>query len=84
MPRKWQFARCRPDAHAIVGGRSRRAQQERGLGEVGPPGEGGHLVVGEVVGVMDDGERVAQARDRGEDINLGEPVHEVSFARCES
>ena len=53
-----------------VGGR----QQEGGLGEVRPPGEGRHLRVGEAGGVVHHGHRVAGERTRGEDVDLGEGV----------
>ena len=74
-PGERQLAGGRPDPHPVVGGRVGRRAQERGLGQVGPPCEARHLLVGEAVGVVDDRERVAEPRLGAEDIDLAEGQH---------
>ena len=60
------------DPHAVIGPLVIRRQQEGSLGEVGPARELGHLLIGELGGVVHDGQRIAPVRHRGEDIDLGE------------
>ena len=62
MPCERQLAPGREDPQAVVGGIRRGWQDERGLGEVRPAGEGRHVAVGDAVGVEDDGDRVAVER----------------------
>lgn len=67
------------DPHPVVGARMRRWQQERGLREVGPPGERGQLPVAEAVGIDYHGEAgcrgsVAVRTHRVERI-VGSPPH---------
>jgi hypothetical protein len=66
-------ARCE-DPQPVVGGRVGGAEQEGRLGQVRPAGEGGHLLVGEVVGAVHHGDRVAEVGHGGEHVDLGEAV----------
>ena len=65
MPGERDLAAHHPDAVAVVGAVLLRGLHERGLRELRLAREGVHHVVGDVAGVVDDGELVAlQARGR--------------------
>lgn len=72
VPGERQLTARREDAQPVVGVGVRRREHERRLGQVGPPCEAGHLVVGETQRVEDDGDGVAAVRGCGEDVDLGE------------
>ena len=57
-----QLAAGREDAHPVVGAGVGRRQQEGRLAQVGPARERLHPRVVERVGVVDDGERIAEQR----------------------
>jgi hypothetical protein len=71
-----QFTPGTEDANAVVGPRcsSRvgRRQQERSLRQIGPVGEALHLVGGQTLTIVYDGERIPEVRDIGEDVDLFE------------
>ena len=67
---KRQFAAGREDAHAVVGGRVLRRQQEGGLGQVGPAREGGQRLVAQALGGVHHGQRVALEQHGAEDVEL--------------
>jgi hypothetical protein len=72
MTRERQLAARREDAHAIVGARLGRREQETRLAQVGPARERLHALVVERVGAVHDRERVAAQRGGGENVDLGE------------
>ena len=74
-----QLAAGGEDAEPVVGLGARGAQQERRLRQVGPLREQLHPGVVEVVGVVDDRDRVAGERAGAEDVDLAELVR-VSHA----
>ena len=62
MSGKRQLPLRREDAHPIVGFRIRRRQQERGFAEIGPVGDGRHVLVRQAIRADHDGERIALER----------------------
>lgn len=70
MARERQLAFDGEDAYVIVRIRVGRLDEERGLGQVGPAGDGLHLGAVEVVGLEHDCKRIAFERHRSENINL--------------
>ena len=60
------------DAHSVVRGRIGGREQEGRLAQVRPLRERLHPCRVERVGAVDDGERVAEQRLLGEDVDLGE------------
>ena len=69
------------DAYAVVRVRTCWLQEERGLREVGPARERCHLLIADVVGVVDDGERVALGDGGGEHVDLAELMHAANLPR---
>jgi hypothetical protein len=62
----------REDAHAVVGARGGRREDERRLRQVRPVRETLHLLGGQAVAVEHDRERVTAERGGGEDVDLDE------------
>lgn len=72
VAREGKFLAAREDPHFVVRLRMRRRQEEGGLRQVGPVGEVLHTLRTEAFGIDDDGERVAEIRHLGEDVDLVE------------
>jgi len=85
MPGEGDFLLRGENPHAVVGTRRGRRQHERRFREIGPARDCLHLVRVEVGGLEDDGERIAGARARREDIDLLEgtrtSAHHASVPR---
>lgn len=70
MPGERQLPVGCEDPQSVVGRGVGGLQEERRLTQVGPCGERRHRLAGEVVGVVDDGDRVALGEPVGEDVDL--------------
>ena len=69
------------DPYLIVGPLISGRGQECRLAQIGPLGEVGHLLRGQLVGVVHNSHRVSEHQLVGEDINLCEPEHDESLTR---
>ena len=63
------------DPHLIVGRLVGGCAEEGRFAQIGPPREIGHLLRGQLVGVVDDSHRVPERQPIGEDVDLCEPMH---------
>ena len=69
MAGEWQFALQREDAHAIIGARQGRRQQEGGLRQVQPARDRLHLFGIEALGIGDHRQRIAGEIVAAEDVD---------------
>jgi hypothetical protein len=70
MPRHRQLFRRREDPHALVGAGAGAGDDERALRKIHLAGEHRHEGVGDVAGVVEDGELVAFEGGGREDVDL--------------
>jgi hypothetical protein len=72
---KRQLAACgeypQPIVRPLVGG----CTEECRFAQIGPSREIGHLLHGQLVGVVDDSHWVPERQPIGEGVDLGEPMH---------
>src|SRR3712207_6774331 len=68
------------DSQPVVRVRLAGCEQKRGLRQVGPAREPGHLLVAQGVSVVDDRHRVSQGEFAGEHVHLAEPEHAPTLA----
>ena len=69
VPGEGQLGERREDPHPVVGARLGGRAEERRLGEVELEGQRLALLGGQVVGVEDDGQRIARERPRREHVD---------------
>jgi hypothetical protein len=70
MPGERQLTARGEDPQPVVRRRDGRRQNERGLGQIRPPGQALHLLLGQIRAVEDNGHGVAEIGRRGEYVDL--------------